>query len=159
MSKIEITRHVDAPPSRVWEALADFGGIYKFHPLVERSPLLTEQARGLGAERRCEFVDGHHVCERVIGWDEGRSLQIEVYDGSMPLACAEGTLTVAPASGGADVTFAFGYEPTMGFVGRIMDALVMRRRMTDTLDKILVGLGAHLRTGAGIGRDGAPVAA
>jgi len=156
MSNIEITRHIPASPARVWAAFADFGGIHKFHPFVETSPMLSQNASGLGAERRCEFYDGNSVCERVVGVEEGTSMTIDIYEGSMPLERAEARIHLEPADGGTRVRFVMDYTVKWGPIGALMDVMMMRRKMRGMLGKVLAGLETHLETGAAIGQGGLP---
>jgi uncharacterized protein YndB with AHSA1/START domain len=47
MHEVTVTREVDAPVDRVWAAFDGFGGVYRFHPGVERSFATTEATSGL----------------------------------------------------------------------------------------------------------------
>ncbi len=158
MSKVTVSRNLSIPADRAWEVLADFSGIHRFHPAVEHSPLLGEQNGGLGAERRCDFYDGNSVTERVIGWEDGKSMTIEVTEGSMPLACAEGTLSVEPRGTGSRVTMAMVYKPKYGPFGAIMDTLMMRPNFRKLLARVLEGMEIYATTGLEIGKDGKPIA-
>ncbi len=146
MSTVTVTRTIPVDTRTVWAALADFGGIHRFHPYLESSPILNGKARGEGAERRCEFKDGNHICERVVEWKEGESMTVDIYEGSMPLARAQGTLAVVPESSGteATVTFTMDYTPKMGPLGALMDVLMMRRKFTGMMEEILAGLESFL---------------
>lgn len=146
MSIVTVTRTLPVDVRSTWAALADFGGIHRFHPYVDRSPLLNDTARGEGAERRCEFSDGNHICERVIQWDEGKSMTVDIYDGSMPLARAQGSFTVTPTDSGTGslVSFTMDYKPKMGPLGAVMDALMMRRKFRKMMNEILEGLESFL---------------
>jgi hypothetical protein len=44
-----VDRIIALSPEDTWKILDDFDGIYRFHPLVERSPLKSEQKSGVGA--------------------------------------------------------------------------------------------------------------
>lgn len=159
MSKIIVEKTVSRPVADVWEAISDFGGIYKFHPAVARSPLKGAQAGGIGAQRTCHFHDGNHVVEKVVGWEEGKSMEVNIVEGSMPLNCAEATIAIhedGPSQ--TTVTFTIGYEPKFGPVGRVMDVLMMRGQFRKMIGGILDGLDTFLATGKVIGRDGQPEA-
>lgn len=159
MSIITISRTIHASPNAVWDAFADFSAIYKFHPLLESSPLLSENRSGVGCERRCEFHDGNHLLERVIEWEAGSSMKVEITGGSMPLARAVVDVVITPvARDRTEVTFAMDYTPKMGLVGKVMDALMMRRQLRGAFGQILEGLETHLKTGATVGPDGSPLA-
>ena len=55
MINVEKTVLINAGISQVWDLVSDMGGVYKYHPLVDKSPVLSESAFGIGAKRRCEF--------------------------------------------------------------------------------------------------------
>ena len=42
---------IDAGSGKVWEVLADLGGIERWSPTVGRSYVTTQNARGVGARR------------------------------------------------------------------------------------------------------------
>jgi hypothetical protein len=157
MSKVEVKHEIDASAERVWEVLRDFGGVENFHPAVRASGLLSERSEGLGAQRKCEFHDGNWVKERVVGWEDGRSMTIEISEGSMPLSCAEGRLEVRPLDDGrSEVVMTMSYVVKMGPIGMLMDVLMIRSKFRAMVGDILKGLDVHTRTGAIIGRDGKP---
>ena len=71
MSIISATRTIQSDSASVWAAVADIGGVHRWHPKVRQSPLLSEANEGLGAKRRCDFYDGTSVVEEVTDWVEG----------------------------------------------------------------------------------------
>lgn len=153
MSTVSIDRTLDQPLHAVWAAFDDFGGVYRFHPFVERSPLADNTpAEGLGAERVCHFYDGNHVRERVTGRDPLRSLDVEITEGSMPLRCANAHIELHPEGTGTRVRMTMRYEPSMGVLGKVMDRLMMRRKFAQLLTTVLAALDEHLRTGETIGK-------
>jgi uncharacterized protein YndB with AHSA1/START domain len=148
MTIISATREISAPASIVWGAIADIGGIHKWHPKVQQSPLLSANSQGIGASRRCEFYDNTSVVEEVIAWVEGESLTMELSEMSMPLNKAHATLRVTPKSASAaEISMEMDYAVKYGPLGWVMDAVMMRRMMGQMFDLILSGLDHHLTTG------------
>lgn len=157
MSEVSITKTINAPVDQVWPAIADFGAIYKFHPAVERSYVINDKDRGIGAQRICEFYDGNSITEEVDQWREGESVRIAITKGSLPIRNASGAMSLRPTPGGkTELTFTVAYEPKFGPIGKLMDVTMMRRNFRKLLDAVLVGLDTHLQTGAVIGKDGKP---
>ncbi len=140
-------------PQTVWQSIADFGGIHRFHPLVDKSPINAgAPSTGLGAERTCHFHDGNEIKERVVAFEDGRSLDVDIYEGTMPLASARARLEVIPSPNGrTTVRMSMEYTPKFGVLGKAMDALMMRRKFGSILDSVLAGLDHHLTTGETIG--------
>jgi ribosome-associated toxin RatA of RatAB toxin-antitoxin module len=160
MPEVTQTAVLEHDIATVWSALADFGGIYKFHPRVARSPLLGDRQGGIGARRRCEFVDGSSIEEEVVQWTEGRSLTVDIVKGSMPLHEASGRIELEPLSAGTTrISFALHYVPKYGPVGWLMNVMMMRREFGKLITSIIEGLDTHLRTGSVIDEHGEPVPA
>ncbi|MFT5680586.1 MAG: hypothetical protein ACI8RZ_001492 [Myxococcota bacterium] len=159
MTIISATRRIEAPASRVWDAVADIGGVHRWHPKVKQSPLLSETLQGPGASRRCEFYDGTSVVEEVVDWVEGESLTMELSDMSMPLNTARATLRVSgQASTSTEISMEMEYAVKYGPLGWVMDAVMMRRMMGQMFDLILSGLDHHLITGELISESFKPAA-
>ena len=156
MPTLEVTRDIPFSTQRAWDAFSDVGEIYRFHPVVERSPVHGDKRRGVGAKRVCHFYDGNHITEKVVHWHEGQSMEVEVTEGSMPVKSARARLSVEPRPEGSRVRMRLEYTPKWGVVGQVMDAVMMRRMFRRMAESILLGLETHLRTGAIIGRDGQP---
>jgi len=99
MTKITQNRTIQAPADRVWDILADFGGVHFFHPMVESSPITNGQDTGLGAKRRCELYNGTEVNEEITLFNpERRNLVIAVNAPSPPIETMTGEFTVTPRS-------------------------------------------------------------
>ncbi len=156
MSIVEVSRDIPLPTADVWTALADISGVHRFHPSVSRSALLGEQPQGIGARRTCEFYDGNRIEEEVVRWEEGRSMEVEITAGSMPLTRARARLELEPRLNGSRVVMRMDYTPKWGPLGKLMDVMMMRERFRATLAGVLEGLQTHLETGAVVGEDGRP---
>jgi len=160
MSIVSATRTISSSSASVWAAVADIGGVHKWHPKVRQSPLLSEANEGVGASRRCEFYDGTSVVEEVVEWVEGESLTIELSDMSMPLNKALATIRVIPRGpGSTDISFEMDYAVKYGPMGWLMDAVMMRRMMGQMFDLVLSGLDHHVVTGEDVAQDFQPLAA
>lgn len=155
MSHAEFTRKMNVPAKRVWDAINDHGGVHKFHPYVETSPLLSANNSGLGAKRRCEFYDKTSVVEEVIGWEDGTSLTVVLSEGSMPFSRAEATLRVVPAAENTShASIEMDYDVKYGPIGWLMNKLIIRRKMEGLFATVLEGLEHHGKTGELIGQNG-----
>jgi len=149
MSEITISRAVSHSVANVWAALDDFSGIHRWSAGVETSPTNPgTPSRGVGAERNCHLYDGNHIQERITQVIDQRRLAIEVFDTSMPLKSADAAFDIEPTSdGGTSLTMTFHYVVKFGLLGKAMDGLMIRRKMTASLNNLLAALDEHLRTG------------
>ena len=157
MARIIVNRTIEVASDKVWAALADFGGVHRFHPLVGRVDLLSEANGGVDAVRRCHFYDGTSVMERIVDWQDGRSLRVELSEMSMPLVRASAEIALAPAGAEATrVSVTLDFVPKFGPLGALMSVLMLKPMMRRMFAKLLASLEHHLVTGALIGRGGTP---
>ncbi|MEM7106371.1 MAG: SRPBCC family protein [Bacteroidota bacterium] len=95
--KIKAKRQIDAPSEALWNYLADFSNIHKFHPLLKGSSYIegTESCE-VGGKRQCDMKDGNILKETIIDIKEGSHYTVEIYETSMPIKNAVATLGVRP---------------------------------------------------------------
>jgi uncharacterized protein YndB with AHSA1/START domain len=149
MSTISVVRNIPAPIDQVWEALSDFGGVYRYSAGVESSPITAgTPERGVGAERICHLYDGNHIEERVTGSIDKEQLSVKIVQSSMPIKSADGVFDlVSTAEGGTQVTITMTFVAKFGPLGWLMDKLMMNKAMTKSLAGMLAALEHHLATG------------
>jgi uncharacterized protein YndB with AHSA1/START domain len=150
MSTIDLTIVIDAAPEPVWDALADFGGVSIWNPGVKESHLTSEATEGVGITRQCRLAPLGVVRERVVDWDVGRALSIEIYENdNIPgFRSALAALTLDPT--GPDrtrVTCRMEYSVAGGLLGVAANTMGMRRMFTRSLSRLLAGLKYHVETG------------
>jgi hypothetical protein len=155
MSQISAEHTVNAPIAEVWAALADFGGVHRFHPAVERSPIINGQRTGLGAQRTCYFYDGNSLTEEISRFQKGKAIVVDIIEGSMPLTNARRVTSVeAIAPNETKVTVKMDYQPKFGPLGVLMNAFLIRPKFHSMVQQMLAGLAQHVETGAIIGENG-----
>lgn len=135
---------IDAPRERVWEVLSRLDRFGDYSPMVKEVSMLTEQSRGVGAERRCHAYRPGHVDERVVAWEDGSTVALEV-TGGMPIT-GTGVWTLT-GSEPTTVSFQLDYRPRLGPIGLLMDRLMMGRQMDKGFASNLAGLKAHVESG------------
>jgi len=143
MTSIEGDVWIDASRETVWRRLSDLGGIHQFHPGLSGSHLLGEQPEGIGARRRCELKGGGHLDEEVVEWTDQESLALSITGGKglPPFVRAGGRFTLRDGKdGGTVVGLTLEYQLRFGWVGGLMDRLLVRREFERTVPAILQGL-------------------
>lgn len=156
MINVEKTVLVKAGINQAWDIVSDMGGVYKYHPLVKRSPVLSENAVGIGATRRCEFYDGSSVVEKVTELKEGKELKVALSNFSMPFISADAIMRLQKASDKSTfVTIQMSYKMKYGAFGSILGYFMIKPIMKMTFVKVLEGLNDHVTTGKLIGEKGA----
>ena len=148
MSELQHTITINAPPDKVWSALADLEAVQHYNPTVSRARYISSNKAGVGASRQCELKPKGVVKERVIAWEPNQAITLELYESPWPVAFMQWRTEVKPHSSGTVVTQRMEYRVKFGMLGAVMDRLVMRRTLDRTIADVLVGLKRFVETGA-----------
>ena len=140
MSKLHHEITIDAPVQRVWQVLANLEEVQHYNPVVAQTRYVSSNREGPGATRRCEFKPKGFSVERVIEWRPDEVLGIELIESSWPLKSSRWWTRLSPAGEKTRVSQDLEYEPKWGVLGKMMDAMMMRRKMDQTIADIFVGL-------------------
>ena len=127
-------------PERVWALLADLEAVQHYNPGVRRAVIESSQRRGIGALRSCELVPKGRVVERVTHWEDGRAVGLEVTESDWPIHFMRWVTRLEPTSGGTRITQSLEYAVKFGPIGRLLDSLVMKRKLTAVLDGVFASL-------------------
>ena len=140
MSKVVVSKRVNASIQDVWESWNDFGSIYKFNPALSSSHILgnAESPTRVGTKRQCDMADGKNwVREEILDHRAGESMKIEVYDSTMPLKSMVADLEFEKISEDRTrVRFTAEFEPKFGLIGKLM-APMMKRQFQPILQAML----------------------
>ena len=159
MNKVHAEIVIDAPVQKVWEVLADFGGVSRWSPSVTNSYSTSKDNSGPQASRHCDIVGFGAIEEHITEWNEGRSLTY-AGTGVGPISSAYHTWSVKPEGDKTLVYVDLRYGLRFGPLGALMNALLIRRKVEQVLVNGLEGLMHHVKTGDLIGVDfRVPVAA
>lgn len=140
MSKLHHEITIDAPVKRVWQVLADLEEVQHYNPLVAEARYVSSNKEGLGAARRCEFKPKGFSVERVIEWRPDELLGIELAETSWPLEFSQWRTKLSPEAGKTRVSQDLEYKLKWGIFGKLMDRIMMRRKMDQIVAEIFVGL-------------------
>ena len=159
MKKVEAQIVIDAPVQKVWEVLADFGGVYRWAPSVTNSYTTSENNSGPEASRHCDIAGFGSIEENITEWNEGRDFTY-VATGVGPISEGYSTWSVKPQGDKTLVYADLRYGLRFGPLGALMNVLLLRRKIEQGLVNGLEGLKRHVKTGEQIGVDfRVPVAA
>lgn len=158
MQTLSVSKIIKHDITTVWNTISDIGAIHKFHPLVKSSPLLSQQETGLACIRRCDFHDGTSIVEKVIDFEQEKTIKFELSQMSMPMTKAFARMTVIRIDDDTtEFEIKMTYEMKYGLLGKIM-GVMMKPMMKGMFKKVIKGLGDHLSTGYIIGKDGKVIA-
>ncbi|MBV7327256.1 SRPBCC family protein [Chloroflexi bacterium TSY] len=141
---------IDAPKEKVWDIVADFGNISLWNPNVPNSYLTSDQTTGEGTTRHCDLsLSGVTVEERILEWNDGESMTIEIYDGTKtpPWKSAQATFTLKEKDGGTHVVGAFSFEMKYGPIGKLMSKFMIEPQFGKAWQQLFAGLKHHVETG------------
>lgn len=126
----------NAPASVSWDIISDYEHVSEYTDQVKTSVLNSDTERGVGAVRACELAPFGTTVETIIGWDEGRSITMEVIPKGMPVKSTVTTFTVEPLDDGrSQITMDTVAEPK----GGILKGMIARR-LEKGLPKAAAGL-------------------
>jgi len=148
MTKLHHEVHIDAPVSAVWNVLADLEAVQYYNPLVAKATCTSENRQGVGAARHCDFKPSGFSKEQVFEFQEGKALGIEVVNSSWPVTYCRWRTVLTPDGQGTLVSQDLEYAPKFGVLGKIMDAVAMRRKFNGILNDIFAGLKKYVESNA-----------
>ena len=146
-----IKREIEINKSKeeVWKALADFGNICHGHPGVSKSWITSDKKEGIGATRHCDFIMmGASAEEKIIEWNEGKNIKIEVYQLNKLPGIKTMKLDLAIRENGSKTILFSTMEYTMknGFFD-FMNGVMMKNMNAKLLDGIMAGHKLYIETG------------
>lgn len=147
MTVLTNTIHIEAPPERVWEALAKLDALHEYDPGIVKSALRGERRAGLGADRQCDIKAGGWFRERVTVWEPGKALEFTLYDCTLPVRRLRHHYTLRAENGGTRVDQTQEYTLKYGPLGAVLDALVVRRKWDAGVKSFFAGLKEYVEAG------------
>jgi len=143
MTKIHHEIDAACPPESVWAVLADLEGVQHYNPTVRTAAVRGNRRTGVGAERVCELLPKGRVVERVTHWEDGHAVGLEVAESDWPIRFMRWVTRVQPKGGGSRISQTLEYAVKFGPAGWLLDALVMKRKLSATLDDVFARLARH----------------
>lgn len=144
MTVFSVEKTINAPKEKVWELLADFRNIDFFNDAINKSYLIEDSENGgLGATRHCDLSDGkNYLKERVLKWDEGEGMTIDIYATSMPIKSNIVRFEIESFGEKTKARMIFDYEMKFGLLGKLMSKLGLTAFMRKQTNLVLDGLAA-----------------
>jgi hypothetical protein len=84
--------------------------------------------------------------ERVTHWEDGRAVGLEVTESDWPIRFMRWVTRVEPKGSGSLITQSLQYAVKFGPLGWVLDKLVMRRKLSATLDDVFARLAKRAET-------------
>jgi ligand-binding SRPBCC domain-containing protein len=146
MTVLENSIRIDAPPEKVWAVLASLDVLSEYDPVVKRAEIISPERTGSGASRRCELAAGGWFKERIVTFEPHRAISFELFECTLPVRRLKHDYTLTADSGGTLVRQRMEYELKLGLVGRLMDAVMVRRKWDAGIKGFFAGLKRYVET-------------
>ncbi len=131
----------------MWALLSDLEAVQHYNPTVRAAAVQGSQRAGVGATRACDLKPKGRVVERVTHWEDGRAVGLEVAESDWPIHFMRWVTRVEPDGGGTRIKQELEYKVKFGPAGWLLDRLVMKRKLTATLDDVFAALVKHAENG------------
>ncbi|MFZ5522791.1 MAG: SRPBCC family protein [Pseudomonadota bacterium] len=138
---------INASMDRVWQVISDLESVKFYNPLVQTVQTISPNKSGVGAARHCVFKDGKFARERITAMMPLQSISFDLYEHQWPLSFMRWTTRIQPQGDSVLLVSDTEYAPGMGIVGRIMDALVMKRQFGKVIAQTLAQMKAYIEAG------------
>ena len=129
---------------RIWAALTNIEELEKYDPTVLKSTATTALKSGIGAARKVNMKDGKN-------WFEEKCTVLKTHDAltyeltacSFPAHALKHSYSFENMGGGkVKVKQEMQYQMKFGFLGKIMDALMVRKQSDKGIKAFMAGLKA-----------------
>lgn len=138
---------IDNSRQAVWTLLRDFSNVQRWAPSVKSSHALGKAELGVGAGRHCVLDGFGEIEETITQWHEGHGF---VYDVTPlgPLATSYSRWWLADVGEGkTQLEVELSYNLRYGWVGRMLHALVMRKKLETSLSETLSAVKHEVENG------------
>ncbi|MFZ6013408.1 MAG: SRPBCC family protein [Bacteroidota bacterium] len=138
----EIT--VKAPIENIWKALSNIEELEKYDPTVRKSSAISSSKNGIGSARKVEMKDGKNWFEeKCTVWKPNQAITYELTACSFPIHCLKHSYSFEQNGDGIKVKQVMEYQVKYGFLGKVLDAMVVKKQSDSGIKKFFLGLKAY----------------
>src|SRR5258705_1376588 len=135
----EIT--INTSVEKIWEALANIEMLDKYDPTVKKSTALSENKSGLNAKRKVLMLDGKNwFDEKVTVFKPNEALTYQLTDCSFPIKGLQHSYSFEKIGNQTKVKQIMQYTVKFGLLGRLLDAMMIRKQSDNGIKKFFVEL-------------------
>lgn len=133
---------INAPIERIWAALTNIEELEKYDPTVLKSTATTSSKNGIGAARKVNMKDGKNWFEeKCTVLKPHEALTYELTACSFPVHALNHSYSFENVGGGkVKVKQVMEYRMKFGFLGKIMDALMVKKQSDKGIKAFMAGL-------------------
>lgn len=147
-TQIIVSVRINAPKEQVWKTLSNLGDVMNYSAYVNKSYYDSEATTDVGCSRICE-IEGMTIRETAIEWIPGERyiLKMDFLEGSAPIEDFRVGPRLIADGDGTIVEYTATYLMKMGFIGKLLDHVVMKNQNRKVMRRVLDGLKYHIETG------------
>lgn len=150
MNTVITARTIPHSKEKVWAIIDDFPNIHVWNPGVKNSHSTSiDTETGEGAQRHCDLAPFGSFEERITEYVPNEKMVVDIYDGAKLPPIKNMVAEIKLQELGVDstrVSFSFSYD-TKGIMGKIMNPIMIKPKMTEGTENFLKGLAHYLETG------------
>jgi ribosome-associated toxin RatA of RatAB toxin-antitoxin module len=132
---------INAPIEKIWETLSNIDMLDKYDPTVKKSTLLSSNKNGIDAKRKVDMLDGKNWFEeKVTECKTNEALTFELTACSFPVHKLKHSYSFEKIDNLIKIKQVMQYEMKFGFLGKIMDVLMVKKQSDAGIKKFMSGL-------------------
>ena len=141
----EIT--VNASLDKVWAMLTDLELLDKYDPTVKKSTVTSTEKTGIGAKRKVLMLDGKNwFDEKVTVFKPNEALTYQLTDCSFPIKGLKHSYSFERIGNQTKVKQVMEYTVKFGLLGKLLDAIMIRKQSDSGIKKFFAGLKSYAET-------------
>jgi hypothetical protein len=133
--------------------MCDLTAAKHYVPGLSDCVLTTEKKQGMGASRLVTHRQFGAMDETVVQWDEGEGFTVRLHKGDRPATPFQNALfryELEATDEGCLICTSLTWTTRWGAIGRLLDALVMRRVMAGNVRDVALSLAEYYVTGQSV---------
>lgn len=144
MAKLYNEITINAPIEKIWEALSNIELLEKYDPTVENCKIISPLKNGIGAKRKVSMKDGKNWFEEECTVSKPNdSLTYELTACSFPMQSLKHSYSFEQIGNDIKVKQVMQYNMKFGFLGKILDRLMIKKQSNKGIKLFLSGLKSY----------------
>ncbi|MFM9943798.1 MAG: SRPBCC family protein [Bacteroidia bacterium] len=141
----EIT--VNASIDKIWAMLTDLELLEQYDPTVKKSTLVSSEKTGIGAKRKVMMLDGKNwFDEKVTVFKPNEALTYQLTECSFPIKGLKHSYSFEKIGNQTKVKQVMEYTVKFGLLGKLLDAVMIRKQSDIGIKKFFTGLKTYTET-------------
>lgn len=138
---------INASVEKVWTMLTDLELLDKYDPTVMNSNLVSTEKTGIGAKRKVLMLDGKNwFDEKVTVFEPNEALTYQLTDCSFPIKGLQHSYSFEKIGKQTKVKQVMEYTVKFGLLGKLLDAMMIRKQSDTGIKKFFAGLKSYAET-------------